>query len=173
MCGEHGSAVASVRPSMGSSPHVRGTPSDTSTGSPPAGIIPACAGNTGIRLWWDRENGDHPRMCGEHSRCCRRLSGRLGSSPHVRGTLLFLNFLHDIQGIIPACAGNTPCVRVWPGGLGDHPRMCGEHYGRGGNGKSITGSSPHVRGTLWSLIVHSIWSGIIPACAGNTRRRIL
>ena len=134
------------------------------------GIIPACAGSTGLsstartRLTGSsphargarRENGgfaqcdrNHPRMRGEHSLASRRGAARVG--------------------IIPACAGSTIHA----------------HYGMGGR----WGSSPHARGALGSRERHHACSrdhprmrgehsalvqrvgeqaGIIPACAGST-----
>ena len=68
VCGEHiiGGVVAFVL--LGSSPRVRGTLGRWAFVGVIAGIIPACAGNTPgarkIRRW----RGDHPRVCGEHSK---------------------------------------------------------------------------------------------------------
>ena len=111
------------------------------------GIIPACAGNTGGKLSKDQISGDHPRMCGEHHQPVKLQNIELGSSPHVRGTLVGEQVGQQLGGIIPACAENTigaDHVFLW---LGDHPRMCGEHD----TGKCTVleneGSSPHVRGT--------------------------
>ena len=50
MCGEHLTVVPSPGSAPGSSPHVRGTPLCVSFRGVPVGIIPACAGNTGLRL---------------------------------------------------------------------------------------------------------------------------
>ena len=75
-------------------------------------FIPACAGNstpcgvTGCRL------AVHPRVCGEL--CCWRLVGvRLGgSSPRVRGTRRGGQCGLPVHRFIPACAGNSPTLRV-------------------------------------------------------------
>ena len=66
-------------------------------------------------------------MRGEHSRSTVRSTIRLGSSPHARGTPRLKEMCVPIEGIIPACAGNT---RHSPSSLSrvrDHPRMRGEH----------------------------------------------
>ena len=51
----------------------------------------------------------------------------LGSSPRVRGKLVFLTFTEIYVRLIPACAGKT--VRtIWPRMLlRAHPRVCGEN----------------------------------------------
>ena len=49
--------------------------------------------------------------------------------------------------------------------------MCGEHPIRSCYATHIQGSSPRVRGTLVSSWSNALWSGIIPACAGNTSMR--
>ena len=49
--------------------------------------------------------------------------------------------------------------------------MCGEHSGPKPAPKGMPGSSPHVRGAH-SLYLRQLFAdGIIPACAGSTRRR--
>ena len=66
MRGEHESAVAGRVPDEGSSPHARGTHSGLECGNIVIGIIPACAGNTCIYVFFLPAHGDHPRMRGEH-----------------------------------------------------------------------------------------------------------
>ena len=46
-------------------------------------------------------------MCGEHMSVMTVMIGFAGSSPHVRGTQKAEIGLDGLQGIIPACAGNT------------------------------------------------------------------
>ena len=75
-----------------------------------------------------------------------------------------------VIGIIPACAGSTHCSPCQYTSGRDHPRMCGEH-----NHPSLLvgfqpGSSPHVRGALEVVVVRRDQIGIIPACAGSTRK---
>ena len=91
----------------GSSPHVRGTHLLHSTALNDGGIIPACAGNTGVHVHCAGSKRDHPRMCGEHLSHDGNLTCILGSSPHVRGTPMEQTAVAVTVGIIPACAGNT------------------------------------------------------------------
>ena len=79
----------------------------------------------------------------------------------------------DLYGIIPACAGNTyiggestECPR-------DHPRVCGEHEEDEYLIMRELGSSQRVRGTPSDSSGLLPRHGIIPACAGNTRRRAM
>ena len=132
---------------------MRGTPTDAPTWRRVRGIIPAYAGNTA-----------HPRRPGHHDR---------GSSPRMRGTHAFGNGRLDLPGIIPAYAGNTcrPYRRAqytW-----DHPRVCGEHMTGFAQGLNTGGSSPRMRGTQATGVVHDRAFGIIPAYAGNTTPTIV
>ena len=113
---------------------------------------------------------DHPRMCGEHGWSLVVLRSVWGSSPHVRGTHIRRNPPRTAYGIIPACAGNTLSKSTAMRGIGDHPRMCGEHISPPSIGSPVPGSSPHVRGTPVNSVAPSVAAGIIPACAGNTSR---
>ena len=111
---------------------------------------------------------DHPRMCGEHSHGGPGNGPNLGSSPHVRGALVFHVQRLIAFGIIPACAGSTyPSSCPW-NPTGDHPRMCGEHCASRGVMRGSSGSSPHVRGARSHWHAGSDADGIIPACAGST-----
>ena len=107
ICGEHVMCLCFLPPSVGSSPHMRGTLNPHVQLRPQSGIIPAYAGNTssqcnGMSLSWD-----HPRICGEHSNSMGAITTIAGSSPHMRGTHLLRLIRNDRTGIIPAYAGNT------------------------------------------------------------------
>ena len=72
------------------------------------------------------------------------------------------------SGIIPACAGSTLTPATSRCTSGDHPRMCGEHYGDSDFVNELEGSSPHVRGARFIKSATQDAVGIIPACAGST-----
>ena len=131
------------------------------------GIIPACAGNRKVGLSNYKSRRDHPRVCGEQIASAEVTRRYLGSSPRVRGTGRTRSSLMNLDGIIPACAGNRPRVLSSLKRLWDHPRVCGEQPG--GNKKDFPkeGSSPRVRGTGTYHCVVQLQSRIIPACAGN------
>ena len=134
---------------------------------------------------------DHPRMRGEHCRkrlCRLSLSGIIpacagstralsdaidfeeGSSPHARGALPRTVTVRVGDGIIPACAGSTAPTARGAGKRGDHPRMRGEHLYASASWSVVVGSSPHARGAQLSDLAVVFVAGIIPACAGSTRR---
>ena len=146
MCGEHRSIVGIGVACQGSSPHVRGAPEDKVIVKTFDGIIPACAGSTSPANPPSSPARDHPRMCGEHEIRQRGFRILKGSSPHVRGAPPERR--HDISRarIIPACAGSTSGSLCFPGLMGDHPRMCGEHDKPRNKNVLGQGSSPHVRG---------------------------
>ena len=168
MCGEHGRSKAPVQKHPGSSPHVRGAPTNFTIRYPGTGIIPACAGSTRCAARWPSPAGDHPRMCGEHSWSAMMAPFSMGSSPHVRGALRFLVDHGYAPGIIPACAGSTIHQYVSELDGRDHPRMCGEHLPLSLITMATWGSSPHVRGARVGMASILSDCGIIPACAGST-----
>ena len=127
MRGEHKPSSRSSLNSRGSSPHARGTPALSRAWLQPAGIIPACAGNTHRHQAGAGNLRDHPRMRGEHNQSAQMSTDLTGSSPHARGTQCCRPIVRGEIGIIPACAGNTDTNRHMVRHLGDHPRMRGEH----------------------------------------------
>ena len=168
VCGEHWAVFRAIMRLAGSSPRVRGTLAFVPLAVFHRGIIPACAGNTRWCPGRSADDGDHPRVCGEHCMAVASLVDVSGSSPRVRGTLWRVVCYVRGRGIIPACAGNTTeCSREYRD-TRDHPRVCGEH----GHFSHMTcpsvGSSPRVRGTQIQHASHGRIHRIIPACAGNT-----
>ena len=154
---------------LGSSPHTRGARHRDVRLLGGGGIIPAYAGST---LWSDRRcqgRWDHPRIRGEHSLVLNWGSFPKGSSPHTRGARNRLWFRWRSQGIIPAYAGSTRCLRASRPACGDHPRIRGEHAIPVKNFADDMGSSPHTRGARLLRRRGDGTGGIIPAYAGSTR----
>ena len=147
VCGEHSRPQSHWKLPSGSSPRMRGTPSDALHFGFGEGIIPAYAGNTDSLAGVGTVRWDHPRVCGEHATVASSLSVWKGSSPRMRGTLGLIHGSVRDAGIIPAYAGNTmpPVARRY--GMRDHPRVCGEHTGRPAFLGHPRGSSPRMRGT--------------------------
>ena len=127
VCGEH--LVIYGRPTLvpGSSPRMRGTRCGMSEQKTPVGIIPAYAGNTSAANFSTPRLRDHPRVCGEHFFRLAADKGLQGSSPRMRGTQHARVDVGGSRGIIPAYAGNTSSLSSTMSGVGDHPRVCGEH----------------------------------------------
>ena len=167
-CGEHIRRANGQQELRGSSPRLRGTRTRGRADSRWCGIIPALAGNTSVVAvtvigWWD-----HPRACGEHGEAFDQHAGEPGSSPRLRGTRAVQRALGDMEGIIPALAGNTRSRLRRRGLHWDHPRACGEHTTASNPRNDIRGSSPRLRGTRSATWVFCFLAGIIPALAGNT-----
>ena len=168
VCGEHTVSMVVYATMLGSSPRMRGTLGSQLCLSVGVGIIPAYAGNTSWLPPVENWSGDHPRVCGEHSETALPVSFATGSSPRMRGTPTAVERVLPKPGIIPAYAGNTPERTVSLVASRDHPRVCGEHTGRGDSRGVTQGSSPRMRGTPGTRYHVRHYAGIIPAYAGNT-----
>ena len=68
VCGEHFDTIMERNEKAGSSPRMRGTLLMRCRPRSASGIIPAYAGNTIIGKYFVENNGDHPRVCGEHTK---------------------------------------------------------------------------------------------------------
>ena len=96
------------------------------------------------------------------------LCGRLGSSPHTRGARPSSAPPPTKSKIIPAYAGSTEGRVRFPGGVGDHPRIRGEHVSMVRRCRYFGGSSPHTRGARRPVGPRPRACRIIPAYAGST-----
>ena len=152
----------------GSPPRVRGTGTYRGLMTKRYRITPACAGNR--KNWrclcWYK--WDHPRVCGEQSLWIQYVVVEPGSPPRVRGTAYFHRPAIHINGITPACAGNSCWPPCFPSLTEDHPRVCGEQFLPDLPCKSLIGSPPRVRGTEFLRAKYRCAGGITPACAGNS-----
>mgnify|MGYP001641353420 CR=1 FL=1 len=168
MRGEHhfGHRVHTDR--YGSSPHARGTRRPQSCLLRGGRFIPACAGNTLHPVLLLLILSVHPRMRGEHRNTSPTHAAASGSSPHARGTPGGNWHFRGAHRFIPACAGNTCCRYRTATSAAVHPRMRGEHLIFVAESDDFGGSSPHARGTPFSLPFSLPFSRFIPACAGNT-----
>ena len=106
-CGAHMGIGTAVLLAQGSSPRVRGSLTVHWYTNRSAGIIPAGAGLTTARPYWNWRTGDHPRGCGAHELINYELQQNKGSSPRVRGSLTLDWYYGTYKGIIPAGAGLT------------------------------------------------------------------
>ena len=107
-------------------------------------------------------------MRGEYRTCWTVSSVASGSPPHARGILVDNLLHHSPKGITPACAGNTYPSYVATTCPRDHPRMRGEYRMKSLQNFLRLGSPPHARG-IPPCDYSAVWySGITPACAGNT-----
>ena len=93
-----------------------------------------------------------------------------GLSPPVRGSPMSSRKMDATlprYGSIPARAGKPYEWRSRSGNPRVYPRPCGEAFRRLGNGKTVRGLSPPVRGSPRSVAGRSGQHGSIPARAGK------
>ena len=169
--GEHDACSRCGGTGWGSSPRARGAQHPRCRQGRPAGIIPACAGSTGLRRTAGAPTWDHPRVRGEHGHGASSAMRARGSSPRARGARCDQRLTRGPVGIIPACAGSTGHSRRRSGARRDHPRVRGEHGRAPLERLTSQGSSPRARGAREVGDREPRLRGIIPACAGSTRSK--
>ena len=152
----------------GSSPHTRGAQRVGLRPRRGERIIPAYAGSTTYNKTGSYLEPDHPRIRGEHDIRPRNFVGLVGSSPHTRGARPRRPGRPVPGRIIPAYAGSTSRSGTSAEGTSDHPRIRGEHPGRGFDAVPYGGSSPHTRGAPRAPRHYRLGARIIPAYAGST-----
>ena len=109
-------------------------------------ITPAHAGKTRTVEVQIVHEADHPRACGENTIEKAEFTAPSGSPPRMRGKLSILINKIKLIRITPAHAGKTGISefrgQIWT----DHPRACGENFGRGAEFADKYGSPPRMRG---------------------------
>ncbi len=137
----------------------------------PDRFIPACAGNRRLRATPSPPDTVHPRVCGEQSTSSITSCICAGSSPRVRGTVRSTRYSSTNARFIPACAGNRTSPAPMSTRRMVHPRVCGEQAQDIARDNLHRGSSPRVRGTVYTRLRERSRPRFIPACAGNSRDR--
>ena len=167
MCGEKGATRLNAARPVGSPPRVRGKARSAARSLISTGITPACAGKRACRCRSRRDTRDHPRVCGEKSRCPAQSPARRGSPPRVRGKVRSSAVYCTPPRITPACAGKRRCASTSLMHRWDHPRVCGEKCCTRPCRDCLPGSPPRVRGKERQDGTFASASGITPACAGK------
>ena len=152
MCGNHASDFRIIAYGPGSPPRVREPRPYLLRLSGTGRITPACAGTTRRVNRRQRENRDHPRVCGNHVIDMFHFDKTEGSPPRVREPPMSLPPLDVAE---------------------DHPRVCGNHFAFWMIWISPLGSPPRVREPLGMITADGIKSGITPACAGTTKHSVI
>ena len=168
VCGENDVKKENTTDFTGSSPRVRGKRSVLPRNQLLGGLIPACAGKTGVLGPVVRDRSAHPRVCGENQSADAPLDAAFGSSPRVRGKRCCVEFKAPALRLIPACAGKTDPQGESQDQARAHPRVCGENLHEIKDDEQLEGSSPRVRGKRDQRIIRGYNHGLIPACAGKT-----
>ena len=134
-----------------SSPHTRGTSTPQRDFSLRSRFIPAYAGNMPANQATPFQPAVHPRIRGEHRRVKQIGPCTYGSSPHTRGTSIRQPMCGCLRRFIPAYAGNIGVLLGKPEKHTVHPRIRGEHAVDGDTAEEMVGSSPHTRGTCFTI----------------------
>ena len=88
----------------------------------------------------------YPRVCGGNKHLHILIAGPVGLSPRVRGKrVVAFRHLADIRSI-PACAGETVAIALYPHIVTVYPRVCGGNWPKPEPGPRMRGLSPRVRG---------------------------
>ena len=127
--GEQFNRDMTCRGFQGSPPLARGTGISRPDMDVADRITPACAGNSGDKIFAILLIRDHPRLRGEQLPQTVDRWRWEGSPPLARGTVPLPTYTPTCPRITPACAGNSGL-----GGGGvcfsrDHPRLRGEQRG--------------------------------------------
>ena len=127
VCGELPRKSKSFKVAYGSSPRVRGTRRPSRDRGGGRRFIPACAGNSSLRVRRSLRRPVHPRVCGEldstkqhQHRSARFIPACAGNSQKARQRS------RGWHRFIPACAGNSARRDRRGGRIPVHPRVCGE-----------------------------------------------
>ena len=157
--------------SWGSSPLARGLRGNVEICHDRFRIIPARAGFTIFGVCAGRGFGDHPRSRGVYAPFHHRIADPPGSSPLARGLLAGDDREGLAPGIIPARAGFTLKLDLFPVDGWDHPRSRGVYTASSTVASSSGGSSPFARGLQRRAPRGYLQARIIPARAGFTGPR--
>ena len=122
VCGEKRKGCSTIPTLLGSPPRMRGKGADCPADRDPERITPAYAGKSRRCSPQTSDSWNHPRVCGEKSRCFMRWPTRRGSPPRMRGKGHPMHPGPAYTGITPAYAGK----RHTHTHTQDHPRVCGE-----------------------------------------------
>ena len=160
----------STRP-VGSSPRMRGKRPVHHRVHADLRIIPAHAGQTSSSPSICQQRPDHPRACGANQAAGLNAGILGGSSPRMRGKPARGLSRKGRPRIIPAHAGQTTWRSCAASNPADHPRACGANPLGQINVSGFAGSSPRMRGKRSSSALAASAKRIIPAHAGQTRRR--
>ena len=151
----------------GLSPRVRGNQMLPPWLCDPPGSIPACAGEPNAGATLDYGCQVYPRVCGGTIRAFSDAPINMGLSPRVRGNPALELDLPDLDGSIPACAGEPQASLATMQASQVYPRVCGG-TGRGAYPcPAEEGLSPRVRGNRQGKEDSPFDDGSIPACAGE------
>ena len=167
--GDHATLDLPMTSRAGTSPHTRGSLLHGIDNLDVIRNIPAYAGITACQAMPQLKRREHPRIRGDHGMRTATSSTRVGTSPHTRGSQLASSGATVDIGNIPAYAGITSVIGALSMAWWEHPRIRGDHDALSTVRFSVTGTSPHTRGSRLPRGHSALNAGNIPAYAGITR----
>ena len=168
LCGEKPAIAATINPTGGSPPPMRGKAFTAVLSTILVRITPAYAGKRFRGQRGSKIHKDHPRLCGEKGLPFRVLCPAAGSPPPMRGKGVRRGKWQNAYRITPAYAGKS-FQKVWLVKLQmDHPRLCGEKFINRMKMRQLLGSPPPMRGKGRRSRAKSFFVGITPAYAGKS-----
>ena len=171
VCGADTAGQGKLTTENGSSPRVRSRPDHEPRVGRWNGIISACAEQTSRLPRLRTRRPDHLRVCGADGKPYDRWEPGGGSSPRVRSRPHLGRGRGGRDRIISACAEQTPRFRCRACRREDHLRVCGADIASLDERARRRGSSPRVRSRPRAAGTPTRRSGIISACAEQTRPR--
>ena len=169
VCGENGVTHWRKNLEQGTSPRMRGKLPTLVRASGAWRNIPAYAGKTMPMIRTSTGWEEHPRVCGENGLTITWGRTNLGTSPRMRGKLLFQGRIDRISRNIPAYAGKTLYGNPRGHYCQEHPRVCGENRICDCCSSPMAGTSPRMRGKQGIRPWPDAENRNIPAYAGKTR----
>ena len=151
VCGENSFTQQPEIFPKGTSPRMRGKPTEVARAAQSVRNIPAYAGKTTSDFRSTSAFPEHPRVCGENPG--------------------YGVFDGSDKRNIPAYAGKTSGKRLDKLGNKEHPRVCGENAGTKEYDSNMSGTSPRMRGKRRWCPRKGKALGNIPAYAGKTTTR--
>ena len=154
----------------GLSPRMRGNHRVANAVSADLGSIPAHAGEPSPPAARGGAAGVYPRACGGTYDFSDWPTFDVGLSPRMRGNQDEGRGDLQVQGSIPAHAGEPPSSPSKRKLARVYPRACGGTFPRRAIGREGLGLSPRMRGNPPAVLGHAVRSGSIPAHAGEPVR---
>ena len=151
----------------GSSPHLRGSPSQRSLAPGRGRVIPAPAGQPMSLSARSYGSPGHPRTCGAAIFQSNGNDLGEGSSPHLRGSPRAELLDAVLQRVIPAPAGQPQTQGESARQVWGHPRTCGAARSAPWRYVAQRQSSPHLRGSQFRWETPKDACRVIPAPAGQ------
>jgi len=158
---------------QGPSPRARGSPHSAPGVRIITGSIPACAGQSTHRSAPYHQPWVHPRVRGAVRAAPTGGVFLSGPSPRARGSRALLGEKGGFPGSIPACAGQSLAGRLGPSVCRVHPRVRGAVAVSEAERPRPRGPSPRARGSRVVKLPVVVLAGSIPACAGQSPRRLI